>query len=82
MKREFYEEMLDKMVRASKALMALDPTNDDTILGPMISEAAALKVKSWIDEAVSEGATQHCGNFMAPNYLSPTVLTNVPESVR
>jgi acyl-CoA reductase-like NAD-dependent aldehyde dehydrogenase len=22
----------------------------------------------------------HCGNYMAPNYLSPTVLTNVPET--
>ncbi|MEP7234353.1 MAG: aldehyde dehydrogenase family protein, partial [Ignavibacteriota bacterium] len=78
-KRNLYDEMLDRMVRASKALMALDPTHDDTILGPMISEAAALKVKAWIDEAIVAGATMHCGNYMAPNYLSPTVLTGVPE---
>ncbi len=79
-KREFYEEMLDKIVRASKAMMAGDPLLEDTVLGPMISEAAAMKVKGWIDEAVAAGATMHSGNFMAPNYLSPTVLTNVPES--
>ncbi|MFI5264080.1 MAG: aldehyde dehydrogenase family protein [Candidatus Kapaibacterium sp.] len=79
-KRTLYDEMLDKMVRASKALMALDPTHDETILGPMISESAAGKVKLWLEEAVSAGARMHCGNYMAPNYLSPTVLTNVPES--
>ncbi len=79
-KRNLYDEILDKMVRASKALMALDPTHDETILGPMISEGAAQKAKGWIDEAVVTGATMHSGNYMAPNYLSPTVLTNVPET--
>jgi len=79
-KREIYDAMLDKMIRASKAMMAGDPLNEDTILGPMISESAALKVKGWLDEAVAAGATMHCGNFMAPNYMTPTVLTNVPNS--
>ena len=79
-RREFYDEMLDKLVRASKAMMAGDPKLDETIVGPMISEAAALKVKGWIDEAVALGATLHCGNYLPPNYLTPSVLTDVPES--
>ncbi len=79
-KREFYDEMLDKMVRAAKAIIPGDPMQDDTLVGPMISEAATLKVKGWIDEAVSLGATMHSGSYLPPNYLTPTVLTNVTES--
>ncbi len=79
-KREFYDEMLDKMTRAAKAIIPGDPMHDDTLVGPMISEAATLKVKAWIDEAVSLGATMHSGSYLAPNYLTPTVLTNVPET--
>ncbi|MDP4231326.1 MAG: aldehyde dehydrogenase family protein [Bacteroidota bacterium] len=78
-RRQYFDEMLDKIVRASKAIGAGEPTNEATILGPMISEAASLKTKSWIDEAVAAGATMHCGNYMPPNYITPTVLTNVPE---
>jgi glyceraldehyde-3-phosphate dehydrogenase (NADP+) len=76
---DFYEEMLARMVRASKAIIAGDPTNDLTLVGPMISEASAKKAKSWIDEAVASGATMHCGNYLPPNYLTPTILTNVSE---
>jgi acyl-CoA reductase-like NAD-dependent aldehyde dehydrogenase len=82
-KRDLYPEMLDKMTRAAKAIIAGDPMDDDTLVGPMISEAAARKSKQWIDEAVSIGATMSAaadGSFMGPNYLTPTVLTGVPET--
>jgi acyl-CoA reductase-like NAD-dependent aldehyde dehydrogenase len=78
-KRTIYDEMVDRMVRASKAIIAADPMQEDTIVGPMISEDAAKKIKQWIDEAVSLGANLHCGNYLPPNYLTPTVLTDVSE---
>jgi glyceraldehyde-3-phosphate dehydrogenase (NADP+) len=77
-KRDYYDEMLERIVTASKAIRAGDPTRDETIIGPMISEASALKVRAWIEEAVASGAVRHSGSYLAPNFLSPTVLTNVP----
>src|SRR5258706_4886185 len=44
-KLRLYDEMLDRMVRASVAITASDPMKDDTLVGPMISEAATNKVK-------------------------------------
>lgn len=79
-KREFYTEMLDKMMRSANGITVSDPLLEDTIVGPMISAAAAEKVKTWIDEAVHVGAVMHCGSYLPPNYLTPTILTDVTES--
>jgi len=79
-KRNLYDEMLDRMVRDSEDISANDPMNDKTLLGPMISDAAAKKSWQWITEARSTGATIHCGEFTPPNFITPTILTDVPES--
>lgn len=79
-KREFYAKMIDKMMRSANYITVSDPMLDETIVGPMISATAAEKVKIWIDEAVHVGAIMHCGSYLPPNYLTPTILTDVPES--
>ncbi|HET6511582.1 MAG TPA: aldehyde dehydrogenase family protein [Candidatus Kapabacteria bacterium] len=76
-RREHFPAMLEMMISQAKQIEVADPKLAETILGPMISEAAAQKVESWIDAAVKAGATRHCGAYQAPNSITPTVLSNV-----
>lgn len=77
-KREHYEEMLQRMVELAGLTATGDPKSEATVVGPMISEHAAAKVESWIREAVAAGATRLTGEFRKSNWITPTVLTNVP----
>ena len=49
------------LVAKTKTLVAGDPKDRDTFIGPMISEKEAQRLKGWIDEAVAAGATLLCG---------------------
>ena len=44
---------------------------------PMISEEAAIRVESWINEAITEGAQVLCGGKHSGSLMEPTVLINV-----
>ncbi|MFD0069595.1 aldehyde dehydrogenase family protein, partial [Streptomyces sp. NPDC127574] len=49
-----------------------------TDVGPLVSEAAAERVESWVDEAVAAGATLLTGGKRDGASYAPTVLTDVP----
>jgi acyl-CoA reductase-like NAD-dependent aldehyde dehydrogenase len=78
-RRVHFERVLKLVIEHSKRLAVGDPKNGDTVIGPMISESAARKVEQWINDAVSEGAVRHSGEYRSPNWITPTVLTNVPK---
>jgi glyceraldehyde-3-phosphate dehydrogenase (NADP+) len=73
-----YSEMVERMVTAARQTRVGDPADETTLVGPMISEAAAKKVESWVENVVSAGAVRHSGNYNPPNWILPTILTNVP----
>jgi acyl-CoA reductase-like NAD-dependent aldehyde dehydrogenase len=77
--RDLYDRVLQLMIASATQLPVGDPKGNETVVGPMISEAAAEKVEKWIKEAVDKGAIRHCGEHKSPNWITPTVLTNVPE---
>jgi len=55
-----------------------DPRSPETkLVGPVITEAAAAKIQSTIDEAVSLGAEIVVGGKTTKNYVEPTLLKNV-----
>ncbi|MFT2089819.1 aldehyde dehydrogenase family protein [Paraglaciecola sp. 2405UD69-4] len=56
-----------------------DPLNEDTFIGPMISESEASRLDTWVQEAVSAGATLLCGGKRDGNMLQATLLENVPN---
>ncbi|MEN3612333.1 aldehyde dehydrogenase family protein [Plantactinospora sp. ZYX-F-223] len=73
---------LPRLVAAVAALQTGDPADEATDVGPLIDEAAARRVESWVDEAVAAGATVELGGRReGPNY-TPTVLTGVPPQCR
>ena len=55
-----------------------DPAQEDTFIGPIISEADAERIERTIQQAVSRGATLLCGGRREGNMVEPAVLEGVP----
>jgi len=72
-----YHDFKIKLVAATQALKMGDPKKADTFIGPMISEAEASRLDSWIQEAVSEGATLLCGGERKGAMLQASLLEGV-----
>jgi acyl-CoA reductase-like NAD-dependent aldehyde dehydrogenase len=75
------EEFRARMVERTQELVAGDPRDDGTAVGPMISEAEAERLESWIVEAVAAGAKLLCGGRRSGALLEPTLLESVPKDL-
>ncbi len=77
---ELYDEFVEKFVAGLAAVQAEDPTNEDTVLGPLSSLAAAERLQQQIDGAVAQGATLLTGGTREGTFFAPTLLADVtPE---
>lgn len=72
-----YEAFLPKLVERAKALKAGDPADEATSLGPIISENDAVRIETWIQEAVNHGAKILCGGKRDGVFIEATWLENV-----
>ena len=75
---DIYEALRDRMVTATQALIAGNPRNEDTFIGPMISEGEAQRLHGWVQDAVAAGGTLLCGGQRDGAMLDATLLENVP----
>jgi acyl-CoA reductase-like NAD-dependent aldehyde dehydrogenase len=73
-----YDRLLPKIVAAVDAQVTGDPSDAATDVGPLVSEDAAKRVESWVDEAVQGGAKLLTGGKRDGAAYAPTVLTDVP----
>ncbi|MEV7674879.1 aldehyde dehydrogenase family protein [Streptomyces sp. NPDC000963] len=76
-----HDRLLPKIVAAVEAQVTGDPADDATDVGPLVDEAAAKRVESWVDEAVEAGATLLTGGKREGATYAPTVLTGLPADV-
>ncbi len=74
-----YDEFKQKLVKATKALKSGDPKDDETFIGPMISEKEAKRLEEWIQSAVQSGGTLLCGGDRNGAILEATLLEDVPK---
>ncbi|MFI6704002.1 aldehyde dehydrogenase family protein [Streptomyces sp. NPDC050509] len=74
-----YERLVPRIVAAVEAQVTGDPQDDATDVGPLVSEDAAKRVESWVDEAVRAGAQLLAGGKRDGASYAPTVLAEVPE---
>lgn len=74
---KIYDELKEKFVARVKKLKAADPALADTVVGPMIKEKEAIRLKGWIDDAVKQGASLLAGGELNGVMLEATVLENV-----
>ena len=66
----------------TKTLVAGDPKDRNTFIGPMISEGEAKRLDGWITEAVALGANLLCGGKREGAMLEATLLDNVDRNTK
>jgi acyl-CoA reductase-like NAD-dependent aldehyde dehydrogenase len=72
---DFKQRYTDKVAN----LIHGDPFNEETFIGPMISESEAIRLDNWVQDAVAAGANLLCGGKREGNMLQATLLENVPS---
>jgi len=73
-----YDELRERLVERTRALPAGDPRDEQTFIGPMISEKEAERLHGWIERAVARGARLLCGGGRQGALLEATLLEEVP----
>jgi acyl-CoA reductase-like NAD-dependent aldehyde dehydrogenase len=80
--RSVYDAFVPKLVESVNALVTGDPWDDKTQVGPLVSQDAAERVESWVDEAVAAGAKVLAGGTREGAAYAPTVLADVPADAK
>ncbi len=80
--KDHFEDFSKRFVARTRRLKVGDKLNEATDMGPMISDAATLKVSEFVQDAVSRGARILTGGEYAGRYYQPTVLDNVSADCR
>jgi acyl-CoA reductase-like NAD-dependent aldehyde dehydrogenase len=78
---DVYAELKKKLVAKLKKVKAADPELDSTLVGPMIKESEAIRLKKWVDKAAKKGAKVLVGGELNGVMFEPTLLENVDASL-
>lgn len=79
---EVYDELKALLVAMTEALVAGDPRDEKTFIGPMIDEGEARRLEGWIDEARAAGAKVLCGGRRSGAMLEATLLEDVEPDLK
>jgi acyl-CoA reductase-like NAD-dependent aldehyde dehydrogenase len=79
--QDIYAEVKKKLVTKLKKLKPADPDLDTTLVGPMIKEAEAQRLKKWLDKAVKKGAKVLSGGKLDGVMFEPTLLEDVDHGL-
>ncbi len=77
-----YDVFRDLLVAKAGKLIAGNPLEESTFIGPMIDVKEATRLSNWIEEAVASGAKLLCGGKRDGAMLEATLLENVPRSAK
>ena len=80
--RSIYDQASKSIVAATEKLIVGSPYDKNTDVSALIDEPAAVRVESWITEAVASGAQLLCGGKRNGSVVLPAVLANVPDSAK
>ena len=74
-----YDSFRDLLVEKTRALKMGDPRDEETFIGPVISESEGARLKDWIDQAVAAGGKLLCGGGRDGAMVEATLLEDVPD---
>jgi acyl-CoA reductase-like NAD-dependent aldehyde dehydrogenase len=80
--RPVYAAFTDLLLGAAAKMKAGDPLDESVDVGPMISEADAVRAETWVKDAVAGGAELLAGGARSGALLPPTVLARTVPSMR
>ena len=77
-----FDSFLEQLKASTEKLKLGHPLEESTDVSSLIDEAAAVRVKGWIDEAVASGARLVTGGERKRATITPAILANVPPQAR
>lgn len=77
-----YDHLADLVVKHTSNLAVGDPLDEATDIGTLVDEGAAVRVESWVREAVDAGATELTPCTREGAQITPTVLGDVESDMR
>jgi acyl-CoA reductase-like NAD-dependent aldehyde dehydrogenase len=77
---DIYDAFKRRIVARTRDLVAGDPRNRATFIGPMIDVKEAERIERWISDAAGKGAHLLCGGTRAGAMLDATLLEAVPHA--
>jgi len=77
---DVYDRFRDMLVARAATLIAGDPKQRDTFVGPMIDVKEATRLDNWVQEAMAAGGTLLCGGKRTGAMLEATLLEKVPRN--
>ena len=75
-----YDIYRKKFIEASRAVKVGNPSDPETVMGPLIDNAAAERVSQWVADAAKQGTTILSGGGRKEKVIDPTVLENAPRT--
>jgi benzaldehyde dehydrogenase (NAD) len=80
--RSVAEDFAERLAERASSLRVGDPREPDTQIGPLVNEAAAMRVAEHVDDAISKGAKLVTGGQAHGPFFPPTVLMDATPEMR
>jgi len=80
--KPIYAELIERLTPKVKAIRAGNPLDETVAMGPMIREADAMRVESWIHQAKDAGARIIAGGDRQGALHAPTLVADVRPEMR
>lgn len=77
-----HDDFVARLVAEVETLGTGDPADPKTDVGPLIDEASAERVVSWVEEAVAGGARVLTGGARDGVTVAPTVVADAPADAK
>ena len=76
--QEIHDDFLAALIPKVEAITIGDPSDEDTMVGTLVSESEAIRVEAAIRKAVADGASLITGGERDGTLISPAIVGNVP----
>lgn len=77
-----YQKIVDELKTETLKLKYGNPNDLNTDVSNMIDEENAIRVETWINEAIQQGAQLICGGKRQGTYVEPTILVNCNNTMK
>ena len=77
---DVYQAFVSALIEQVEQLVMGDPKDEQTFIGPVISEKDAMRLESWVKEAADLGARVLCGGKRDGVMMQPTLVEDPPAT--
>ncbi len=82
---EVFDDFIERLREKVRTLRVGDPMDENTDVGPLITEGDVMRIREWIDEAVQKGARVETGGTPLKErtaLFEPTIVSLVPTDTK